>query len=67
MRHNSTICRCSSLPPVLGIDCEMCETIDPVTGIKNPSSLVRLSVVNGINPKEVRHDTYGFDEVNIYG
>lgn len=38
---------------MLGIDCEMCETVDPVTGVKNPLSLVRLSVVNGLNPKEV--------------
>jgi hypothetical protein len=43
---------------VLGIDCEMCETVDPVTGVKNPLSLVRLSVVNGLNPKEVMRMKY---------
>ena len=40
------------LPPILAIDCEMCETEDPVTGDKNSLTLVRLSVVNGIT-KEV--------------
>jgi hypothetical protein len=43
-----------SYPSVICIDCEMCETTDPVTGVKDPSVLIRFSAVNGVNPAEVR-------------
>jgi hypothetical protein len=38
--------------PVIALDCEMCETEDPVTKVRE-STLIRLSVVNGFNPDEV--------------
>ena len=31
----------------------MCETADPVTGDKDFCSLVRISIVNGLDPSEV--------------
>lgn len=42
--------------PLLALDCEMCETADPVTGDRE-STLIRVSVVNGYNPDEVLLDT----------
>lgn len=45
------------LPAVLGIDCEMCEAMDPVTGMRITNALIRFSVVNGTNPSEVLIDT----------
>ena len=48
---------CANNPPAIAIDCEMCETKDPVTGAKNPKALCRLSVVNAVNPDEVLIDT----------
>lgn len=44
-------------PRVIAIDCEMCETADPVTGEKDKNSLIRFSVVNGLNPSQVLLDT----------
>ena len=35
-----------SLPPVIAIDCEMCETQDPVSGNKNHKALCRISIVD---------------------
>ena len=32
----------------------MCETTDPVTGVKDHCNLIRVSVVNGLDPSEVR-------------
>ena len=40
----------------MAIDCEMCETEDPLTGAKDSNSLIRLSVVNGLNASEVLLD-----------
>jgi RNA exonuclease 1 len=48
---------CKSNPQAIAIDCEMCETQDPLSGAKNPKALCRLSVVNADNPKEVLLDT----------
>ena len=47
---------CKDLPAVVAIDCEMCQCIDPVTRKKDHNVLIRLSVVNGLNPKEVLLD-----------
>eukprot|EP00984_Skeletonema_dohrnii_P010949 scaffold4319_cov133-Skeletonema_dohrnii-CCMP3373.AAC.3 len=48
---------CKGNPAAIAIDCEMCETKDPVTGTTDPKSLCRLSVVNADNPSEVLLDT----------
>jgi DNA polymerase III epsilon subunit-like protein len=48
---------CKNLPPIVALDCEMCETTDPVTGVKDGSTLIRFSMVNGLNPKEVIVDS----------
>lgn len=47
----------SNNPASIAIDCEMCETKDPVTGKTDTKALCRLSVVNGDNPSEVLLDT----------
>jgi DNA polymerase III epsilon subunit-like protein len=44
---------CKNLPPILAIDCEMCETTDPVSGVKDQCSLIRFSVIDGLNPSNV--------------
>jgi len=48
---------CKSNPQAIAIDCEMCETQDPLSGAKNPKALCRISVVNAENPEEVLLDT----------
>ncbi len=48
---------CANNPPAIAIDCEMCETKDPVSGASNSKALCRLSVVNACNPDEVLIDT----------
>jgi RNA exonuclease 1 len=48
---------CESNPQAIAIDCEMCETQDPLSGAKNPKALCRLSVVNAEKPDEVLLDT----------
>jgi RNA exonuclease 1 len=48
---------CVGNPHAIAIDCEMCETKDPVTGASNHKALCRLSVVNAVNPEEVLIDT----------
>jgi len=48
---------CESNPQAIAIDCEMCETQDPLSGSKNPKALCRLSVVNAEKPEEVLLDT----------
>lgn len=48
---------CKSNPQAIAIDCEMCETQDPLSGTKNYRALCRLSVVNADNPEEVLLDT----------
>ena len=48
---------CKSNPHAIAIDCEMCETCDPLTGAKDHKALCRLSVVNASNPSEVLIDT----------
>lgn len=39
--------------PLIAIDCEMCQTQDPVTGELNHNSLIRVSVINGLDPTQV--------------
>lgn len=48
---------CASNPQAIAIDCEMCETQDPLSGTKNHKALCRLSVINAENPEEVLLDT----------
>jgi hypothetical protein len=48
---------CVNNPASIAIDCEMCETKDPVTGKSDTKALCRLSVVNADNPEEVLLDT----------
>lgn len=42
---------------VIAIDCEMCETADPVTGEKCGNTLIRFSVVDGHDPHKVLVDS----------
>lgn len=37
---------CRDLPQVVAVDCEMCETQDPVSGCKDPRALCRISIVD---------------------
>lgn len=48
---------CKGNPHAIAIDCEMCETKDPVTGATDPKALCRVSIVSAINPDEVLLDT----------
>ena len=48
---------CKDNPQAIAIDCEMCESEDPLTGAKNHKALCRLSVVNAEKPDEVLLDT----------
>jgi RNA exonuclease 1 len=48
---------CRGNPQCIAIDCEMCETQDPVTKKKNHKALCRISIINGDDPKEVLLDT----------
>ncbi|KAL3906821.1 MAG: hypothetical protein SGILL_009121 [Bacillariaceae sp.] len=48
---------CQNNPQAIAIDCEMCETQDPLSGAKNHKALCRISVVNADKPEEVLLDT----------
>ncbi|KAG7342121.1 exonuclease [Nitzschia inconspicua] len=48
---------CKTNPQAIAIDCEMCETQDPLSGAKNSKALCRLSVVNADDPTQVLLDT----------
>eukprot|EP00804_Cyclotella_cryptica_P018166 CCRYP_005935-RA/>CCRYP_005935-RA protein AED:0.01 eAED:0.01 QI:107/1/1/1/0.5/0.33/3/2235/595 len=48
---------CKNNPAAIAIDCEMCETRDPLTGKSDTKALCRLSVVNADDPNEVLLDT----------
>lgn len=48
---------CEKNPQSIAIDCEMCQTKDPVTGALNHKALCRISVVNAEKPNEVLLDT----------
>ena len=48
---------CKGFPQAIAIDCEMCETADPVSGQKNHNALCRVSIVNAENPDEVLLDS----------
>jgi RNA exonuclease 1 len=48
---------CAENPQAIAIDCEMCETRDPVSGAVDSKALCRLSVINADNPDEVLLDT----------
>ncbi len=47
----------SSPPSAIAIDCEMCETADPVTGEKDKNALIRFSIINASNPNQVLLDS----------
>ena len=53
-------CAQSNLPRVLSMDCEMCETTDPVTGVKVDNALVRFSVVDCTDNGNVRKFPYRY-------
>lgn len=42
---------------MVALDCEMCQTMDPLTGEKDNGALIRISLINGLNPSEVLLDT----------
>ena len=42
-----------ALPPIIALDCEMCVTEDPVTLVKDPYTLIRFSVVKGLEHGDV--------------
>mmetsp|Transcript_6875 Transcript_6875/g.12884 ORF Transcript_6875/g.12884 Transcript_6875/m.12884 type:complete len:503 (-) Transcript_6875:231-1739(-) len=48
---------CSANPSSIAIDCEMCETKDPISGKSDNKALCRISVVNADNRDEVLLDT----------
>lgn len=48
---------CKNNPQAIAIDCEMCETKDPVTGSKNHRALCRISIVNADDTSDVLLDT----------
>lgn len=48
---------CKSNPAAIAIDCEMCETKDPVTGTTDTKALCRISILNADNPSDVLLDT----------
>lgn len=48
---------CNNIPSSIAIDCEMCETKDPISGKTDTKALCRISIVNGDNPSEVLLDT----------
>jgi RNA exonuclease 1 len=47
---------CAKNPQVIAMDCEMCETCDPVSGLKDCRALCRISVVD-VTTNEVLLDT----------
>jgi hypothetical protein len=51
-------CASTGVPSVLSMDCEMCETTDPVTGEKCDNALIRFSVVDCLDGGKVRTFTY---------
>ena len=59
-------CIASNIPSIIAIDCEMCETADPVTNEKVTNALVRFSVVNGLNPVEVILDSLVVPPLVLY-
>ncbi|KAL9180204.1 hypothetical protein ACHAXT_008174 [Thalassiosira profunda] len=48
---------CAANPSAVAIDCEMCQTRDPVTGRTNDKALCRVSLVNAQDPNDVLLDT----------
>lgn len=48
---------CRNNPHAIAIDCEMCETKCPKTGVHDHKALCRLSIVNAVNPEDVLLDT----------
>jgi RNA exonuclease 1 len=48
---------CFDHPAVIALDCEMCETQDPVSGARDSKALCRVSIVNGQDPSEILLDT----------
>eukprot|EP01039_Chlorochromonas_danica_P010385 gene10385-11502_t len=56
-RPSGEWCQNRDMPAVIAIDCEMCECADPVTGSRDKNALVRVSVINGLDPSQVFIDT----------
>ena len=56
-KNSKTSLDASSVPQVLAIDCEMCVSEDPLTGVRNSKELVRLSVVGGLKGDTVLLDS----------
>jgi len=54
--YNKSWCT-NNIPSSIAIDCEMCETKDPISGKSDTKALCRISIVNGDNPSEVLLDT----------
>lgn len=48
---------CKDNPAIIAIDCEMCQSKDPLSGNVNNKELCRISVVNGIDTSDVLLDT----------
>jgi hypothetical protein len=46
-------CKGKKVHDIIAIDCEMCQSEDPLTGNKDHGALVRVSVVSGTNYDEV--------------
>mmetsp|Transcript_61190 Transcript_61190/g.90803 ORF Transcript_61190/g.90803 Transcript_61190/m.90803 type:complete len:743 (+) Transcript_61190:166-2394(+) len=48
---------CEGYPAAIAMDCEMCQSKCPETGVVNNKALCRISVVNADNPEEILLDT----------
>ena len=48
---------CKDYPQSIAIDCEMCETKDPITGATDGKALCRVSIINASKPKEILLDS----------
>jgi len=48
---------CEDYPQAIAIDCEMCETNDPITGVTDGKALCRVSIINASNPEEILLDS----------
>ena len=57
MKANAYGAWCAANPQAIAIDCEMCETKNPVTGAVDSKALCRISVINAEKPDEVLLDT----------
>lgn len=49
---------CTNLPSIVAIDCEMCQSTDPVTGVNDTNTLIRFSIIDIQNMDEPMNDLY---------